>query len=133
MLFRSLATTTGDTDGAKTIADGINTNTFKHGVVATAFNRVVGAEMGPEFSMTGTFTISTEGVSETIAIQSSMSDLVDQINLQVQGITASQGANNSLILEKKFVTKFSLGSGVEGASCIGSNISCMVLPSSSGG
>ncbi len=106
----TLATTTGDTDGAKTIADGINTNTFKHGVVATAFNRVVGSEMGSEFSMTNSFTISTEGVSETIAVQSSMSDLVDQINLQVQGITASQGANNSLILENTTGNSIVVGS-----------------------
>ena len=105
----TLATTTGDTDGAKTIADGINTNTFKHGVVATAFNRIVGAEMG-EFSMTDTFTISTEGLSETIAIQSSMSDLVDQINSQVQGITASQGTNNSLILENTTGNSIIVGS-----------------------
>ena len=105
-----LATTTGDTDAAATIADGINTNTFKHGVVATAFNRVVGSEMGPVFSMTASFTISTEGVAETIAVQSSMSDLVDQINLQVQGITASQGANNSLILENTTGNSIIVGS-----------------------
>ena len=40
--------------------------------------------MGPDFSMTATFTIATEGVTETIAVQSTMADLVDQINLQVQ-------------------------------------------------
>ena len=56
----TLATTTGDTDGAT--KRWYYTNTFKHGVVA-AFNRVVGSEMGPEFSMTDSFTISTEGVS----------------------------------------------------------------------
>jgi flagellin len=97
-LHTTLATTSGTTNGASLIAAGINLQTAKHGVVADAFNKVAGASMGADFAMTATFTISTEGVSETIAIQSSMSDLVTTINQQVQGITATQGDGNSLIL-----------------------------------
>jgi flagellin len=92
------ATTVSTTNAAAVIAAQINENTGVHGAIASAFNRIEGGEMGPNFSMTGTFTIATEGVTETIAIQSSMADLVDQINLQVQGITASQGTNNQLII-----------------------------------
>ena len=51
------------------------------------------------------------GTAETIAIQSSMSDLVDQINLQVQGVTASQGANNSLVLENTTGDNIIVGAG----------------------
>ncbi len=97
-LNAAIADITASDSGAKVIADGINLNTAKHGAVADAFNKVVGAEMGDNFNMTDTFTIATNAVTETIAIQSSMSDLVDQINLQVQDVTASLGKNNSLIL-----------------------------------
>ena len=66
--------------------------------------------MGPDFKMTATFTIATEGVTETIAVQSTMADLVDQINLQVQGVTATAGANNQLIISNntgnQIVNKF---------------------------
>ena len=92
------ATTASTTTAAAVIATQINENTGVHGVVATAFNKIVGSEMGDGFKMTATFTIATEGVTETIAIQSSMSALVDQINLQVQGVTATLGSNNSLSL-----------------------------------
>ena len=92
------ATTIGATDAAAVIAAQINENTGVHGAIASAFNRIEGGQMGPNFSMTATFTIATEGVTETIAIQSTMADLVDEINLQVQGVTASQGANNQLII-----------------------------------
>ena len=71
---------------AKIIADGINLNTSNHGAVATAFNRVVGAEMGDDFSMTATLAITSDSTAVTIAIQSSMSDLVDEINLKVPGL-----------------------------------------------
>jgi flagellin len=92
------ATTASTTTAAAVVATQINENTGVHGVVATAFNKIVGSEMGDSFKMTSTFTIATEGVTETIAIQSSMSALVDQINLQVQGVTATLGSNNSLSL-----------------------------------
>ena len=97
-LAANLSTTASSTNGAGAIATGINANTAKHGVVATAFNRVEGGPTSDDFTMTNTFTIETDGLTETIAIQSSMSDLVDQINLQVQSVTASLGENNSLIL-----------------------------------
>mgnify|MGYP001257530712 CR=1 FL=1 len=110
-LSAAIGATTSSTQGAALIAAGINLNTSRHGVVAQEFNRVVGAEMGADFQMTATLAITTEGGAETIAIQSSMSDLVDQINLQVQGLTASLGANNSLILENTNGNNIIIGSG----------------------
>ena len=104
------ATTVGTQDAAAVIAAQINENTGVHGAIASAFNRVEGGPMGPTFSMTATFTIATEGVTETIAVQSTMSDLVDQINLQVQGVTASQGANNQLIISNDTGNQIVIGS-----------------------
>jgi flagellin len=110
-LSANIADISSVTNGANLIAAGINLNTSVHGVVASAFNRVVGAEMGADFQMTATLAITTEGAAESIAIQSSMSDLVDQINLQVQGVTASLGANNSLILENTNGNNIIIGNG----------------------
>ena len=110
-LSATVADISSVTNGASIIAAGINLNTANHGAVASAFNRVVGAAMGDDFAMTATLAITTEGVAESIAIQSSMSDLVDQINLQVQGLTASLGANNSLILENTNGNNIIIGAG----------------------
>jgi flagellin len=109
-LKSALSTTASSTNGAGAIATGINLNTAIHGVKASAFNTVVGTEMGSDFNMTATFTIETEGVSETIAIQSSMSALVDQINQQVQGVRASLGQNNSLTLSNDTGKQIVVGS-----------------------
>jgi flagellin len=88
------ATLVGSTTAAKLLADAINTNTHGHGAVATAFNRVEGAEMGANFDMTATFTVG--GVE--IAIQDDMQGVVDAINQNVAGVNAELGGNNSLVL-----------------------------------
>ena len=88
------ATLNGTSNAAKLLADAINTNTLGHGAVATAYNRVVGAEMGANFNMTASFTVN--GI--TIGVQSSMQAVVDKINQNVQDVNAELGANNSLIL-----------------------------------
>ena len=88
------ATLAGTSNAAKLLADAINTNTFGHGAVATAFNRVEGAEMGSDFDMTATFTVN--GI--TIAIQDDMQGVVDAVNQNVQDVNAELGGNNSLVL-----------------------------------
>ena len=88
------ATLVGTSNAAKLLADAINTNTFGHGAVATAFNRVEGAEMGSDFDMTATFTVN--GI--TIAIQDDMQGVVDAVNQNVQDVNAELGGNNSLVL-----------------------------------
>ena len=88
------ATTTGTTTAAKVLAAGINANTSIHGAVANAFNKIEGSEMGNNFSMSNSFTVG--GV--TIAIQSTMQAVVDEINESVAGVTAILGNNNSLTI-----------------------------------
>ena len=88
------ATLVGTSNAAKLLADAINTNTFGHGAVATAYNRVEGAEMGSDFDMTATFTVN--GI--TIAIQDDMQGVVDAVNQNVQDVNAELGGNNSLVL-----------------------------------
>ncbi|WP_443642956.1 flagellin [Candidatus Levibacter sp. Uisw_134_01] len=91
-------TTVGTLTGAAVIASTINENTATHGAVATAFNRVEGGAVGSNFNMTSTFSITSGGTAETIAIQSSLDDVITAINLEVADITASKGENNQLIL-----------------------------------
>ena len=88
------ATLNSTSNAAKLLADAINTNTLGHGAIATAYNRVVGAEMGANFNMTASFTVN--GI--TIGVQSSMQAVVDKINQNVQDVNAELGGNNSLIL-----------------------------------
>ena len=111
MLSAALANLSASTDTAKDIVTGINLNTSVHGAVAEGFNRIVGAEMGADYTMTTTLVITTGTTAETIAIQSSMEDLVDAINLQVGDLTASLGKNNSLILENSTGSMITVGGG----------------------
>ena len=87
------ATTASTVNAAAVIAAQINENTGVHGAVATAFNRVEGGQMGDTFSMTATMSITSGGTAETIAIQSSLDDLIDTINLEVADVTASRNGN----------------------------------------
>ena len=87
-------TLVGKTNAAELLANAINTNTASHGAVATAFNKIVGSEMGNSFKMTNSFTVG--GV--TIGVKGTMQEVVDQINESVSGVIATLGNNNSLIL-----------------------------------
>jgi len=81
----------GDTDNsanggkvANTLAQVINSNSHKHGAVATAFNKVVG---NGSFGLTGTITINDITLNTTSS--SSRQDFVDEVNANVGGVTAS--------------------------------------------
>ena len=87
----NLSTATVNT--AKEIADAINLNTGTHGANANAFNTFTSNAMGT-FNMSSTFTIN----GETVALASSYSNLVSNINESVSGITASLNADNSITL-----------------------------------
>ena len=91
------ATLVGTTNAAELLANAINTNTIGHGAVATAFNKVVGSEMGDSFNMTAAFTVN----AISIAVQDTMQGVVDEINESVAGVTAALGNNNSLILSNE--------------------------------
>ena len=110
-----LSTTMGNNstvkNAAEAIATAINLNTHVHGVVADGFNKVVGGEMGPDFTMTAAFTITTDTVAVVISQQDSMDDLAHEITQQVADVTASVGANNSLILENTTGDAIIIGAG----------------------
>jgi len=110
-LSAALGATTSVTNAAELIANGINLNTHVHGAVANSFNKVVGAGMGDDFKMTATLAITTGGTAVTIAIQSSMEDLANEISERVADLTASVGANNSLILENTTGDNIIIGAG----------------------
>lgn len=84
----------GATDNtAGSLATAINANTGVHGAEANAFNSLTSDNMGT-FNMTQTFTIN----NATVALASSLSGLVDNINESVSGIEASLNADNTFTL-----------------------------------
>ena len=80
-------------DAAGALANAINLNTGVHGAVADAFNVVTSKAKG-DFNMTTTFTIN----SNTVAIATSYSDLVSNINEAVSGLDAKLNADNTITL-----------------------------------
>ena len=98
-------------NAAEAISTAINLNTHVHGAVADGFNKVVGGEMGSDFSMTAGVTITTGTVAVVISQQDSMEDLAHEITQQIADVTASVGANNSLILENTTGDMIKIGDG----------------------
>ena len=82
------------TNTAGSLATAINANTGVHGAEANAFNSLTSDNMGT-FNMTQTFTIN----SSTVALASSLSGLVDNINESVSGIEAVLNADNTFTLK----------------------------------
>ena len=85
----ALATTlstdlTSGNNTATALATAINANTGTHGAVATAFNKLTSSAVS-SLSMSNTFTINTN----TISVQTSLADLVTEINLEAGGVTAA--------------------------------------------
>ena len=89
-------TIAASTEGAGAIADEINKQTDVHGAFATAFNEVTSKVQSTDlpFHMDGVFEIN----GETIAMSTSKQDLVDNINLLVDGVQARLNSNNSVTL-----------------------------------
>ena len=84
---------TTEVDAAGALATAINLNTGVHGAVADAFNVVTSVAKG-DFNMTTTFTIN----SNTVALASSYSELVSNINESVSGLDATLNADNTITL-----------------------------------
>ena len=87
-------------DGSGTVANGvellvtaINANTKKHGAVASGFNNVTSNLVG-DFKMSTNFTIN----SHTVAIASSYSELVTNINKAVADVEAKLNSDNTITL-----------------------------------
>ena len=91
------ATLTSDlTSGNNTAAalvTAINANSNSHGATATGFNKVISAAKS-SLSMSDTFTIN----SSVISVQSSLENLVTEINLVAGGVTATLNSDNTITL-----------------------------------
>jgi flagellin len=75
---------TSGNNTATALATAINANTGTHGAVATAFNKLTSSAVS-SLSMSNTFTINTN----TISVQTSLADLVTEINQAAGGVTAA--------------------------------------------
>jgi len=103
----------------KEYADAINASTGLTGVTAKAYNAVSGASGAS--GVTSGLTIKVDGADGsagtaiTIDGTSSMSDLVDKINKQVGGITASIGKDGGLSMTNETGAKITIGGNVAGS------------------
>lgn len=103
----------------KEYADAINASTGLTGVTAKAYNAVSGASGASGVTAGLTIQVGgadgSAGTAVTIDGTSSMSDLVDKINKQVGGITASIGKDGGLSLTNDTGAKITIGGNVAGS------------------
>ena len=99
------------TNTAKGYADAINLNTGVHGAEANAFNTLTSAAMGT-FNMSATFTINTA----TVALATSYSDLVGNINESVAGVEAKLNSDNTITLSNQTGDDIVIGGAAASAS-----------------
>ena len=84
---------TSGNNTAAGLETAINANSNTHGAVATAFNKLTSASKST-LSMSNTFTINGDSVS----VQTTMENLVTEINQAVSGITATLNSDKSITL-----------------------------------
>ena len=84
---------TSGNNTASALATAINANSNTHNAVATAFNELTSAVKNT-LSMSNTFTIN----GNTISVQTSMQNLVTEINQEASGVTATLNTDNSIKL-----------------------------------
>ena len=78
---------------ANALVTAINANSNSHGATASGFNKLNSAAIST-LSMSNTFTIN----GDTISVQTSLSDLVTEINQEASGVTASLNSDNTVTL-----------------------------------
>ncbi len=83
---------TSGNNTATALATAINANTGSHGAVATSFNKLTSSAVA-NLSMSDTFTINTNSIS----IQTSMTNLVTEINQAASGVTAALNSDEKTI------------------------------------
>jgi len=105
-----------NSNAALAIATAINLQTGVHGATADAFNTLQSVDKGP-FSQTSTFTIN----SNTVALATSYTSLVDNINEAVSGVVAVLNSDNTITLSNKTGAEIVIaeGSGTTGAADVG--------------
>ncbi len=83
---------TSGNNTAAALATAINANTGSHGAVASAFNKLTSTAIS-SLNMSNTFTIN----SNTISVQTSLTNLVTEINQEASGVTASLNSDDKTI------------------------------------
>ena len=84
---------TSGNNTAKELVAAINANSNSHGATATAFNKLTSAAKS-SLSMSNTFTVNTN----VISVQTSLKDLVTEINQEAAGVTATLNTDNTITL-----------------------------------
>ena len=84
---------TSGNNTATALVTAINANSNTHGATATGFNKLTSAAKS-SLTMSNTFTINTN----VISIQTSLENLVTEINQEAGGITATLNSDNTITL-----------------------------------
>ena len=84
---------TSGNNTATALVTAINANSNSHGATATGFNKLTSAAKST-LTMSNTFTIN----SNTISVQTSLTDLVTEINQEASGVTATLNSDNTVTL-----------------------------------
>ena len=78
---------------ASALVTAINANSNSHGATATGFNKLTSAAKS-SLSMSNSFTVNTN----IISVQTSLEDLVTEINQEAAGVTATLNSDNTITL-----------------------------------
>ncbi len=108
----TLSGTAAGANMAKTVAAEINTKTGLSGVTATAYNTVEAA--AGQTGVTSGLTINTATVADT----TSMTDLVDKINRDVAGVTATLNGEGALVLSNDTGNQIDIGGTIAGSGLV---------------
>ena len=84
---------TSGNNTATALVTAINANSNSHGATATGFNKLTSAAKS-SLSMSNTFTVNTN----VISIQTSLENLVTEINQEAAGVTATLNSENTITL-----------------------------------
>lgn len=100
----------GTSSEADNIATSINSNTANHGVSANAYNIVTGsASASGETDGSLTITVGDDGTAQTVSKSDSMEELVENINKEVGGVTATMNSEGALVLSNETGESIELG------------------------
>ena len=84
---------TSGNNTANALVTAINANSNSHGATASGFNKLTSAAKS-NLTMSNTFTINGDAIS----VQTSLSDLVTEINQEASGVTATLNSENTVTL-----------------------------------
>ena len=84
---------TSGNNTATALVTAINANSNSHGATATGFNKLTSAAKS-SLSMSNTFTVNTN----VISVQTSLENLVTEINQEAAGVTATLNSDNTITL-----------------------------------